>query len=471
MTEQKKCIFCTNPLDGSDEHIIPQSINGRLHSKEIICHDCNVKKFGANVDTILSQTFSQFIHLLGLKNARTLYVEDPEGRKYAKDKNHKIKPVKPELNIQRKNGLIYVSVTGDEENALKLFEKQREKFQTPGTKPLKLEIKRNSMGSPPMSMEIKLNIDNKLILVLNKIALEFYTYNNLDNVFVEELLTRVGNLDLSLTNVSFCNLKQEVRTFEDNEISHLIALRTDESKKVLYCYIELFNIACSVVILKSEYTGPSIDIQYRQDVISGKKIEGSVNLTIDTDSLENNASTVSRDNFSILIDLFCERHHDKIFFETYTKGLEEIKSKLEDEMKNGTLKEEEFADKFVKLSAHYIAYLTVYEFPYSVSDFDENQDDMVNYIHSSMKESMFEESLSLNKKIIGVRIGFTSDEHDTEKYIMESFFKTPVGARKEEKIIKVYCVLRSEENGELKYIPFKNLFDAIWRWQEEREGK
>lgn len=73
MIEQKKCIFCTNPLDGSDEHIIPESLNGRLHSKEIICHDCNVKKFGSNVDTILSQTFSQFILLLGLKNARTLY--------------------------------------------------------------------------------------------------------------------------------------------------------------------------------------------------------------------------------------------------------------------------------------------------------------------------------------------------------------------------------------------------------------
>jgi hypothetical protein len=471
MTEQRSCIFCPNPLDGSDEHIVPESINGRLHSKEIICHECNVKKFGANVDTILSQTFSQFIHILGLKNAKTLYVEDPEGRKYTKDKNHKVKPVKPELSIERKNGLIYVSVTGDEENALKLFEKQRKIFQTPGIKPLKLEIKRNSMGSPPMSMEIKLQIESKLILVLNKIALEYYAYNMLDRSFVNDLLTKVGRLDLSLTNVSFCNFQQDVRIFEDNEISHLILLKTDENKKILYCYIELFNIVCAVVVLKSEYTGPSINIQYRQDVISGKKLDGKVELTIDLGNLENNATTVSRENFSILIDLFCERHHDRIFYETYTKGLHEIKAKLEDEMKSGIIKEHEFVNKFVNLSAEYIGYLTVYEFPFAVADFDENQDELVNYIHSSMKESLFEEFCFLNGKLIGCRIAFTSDEHDPEKCILESFIKIPVGARKGENIVKVYSVLRDEENGELKYIPFKNLFDALWKWKEEREEK
>ncbi|RYZ18782.1 MAG: hypothetical protein EOO10_25255 [Chitinophagaceae bacterium] len=51
------CIFCSNPLDGSDEHIIPDSLNGRLHSKGIICSDCN-QHFGEKLDPVLKECFS-----------------------------------------------------------------------------------------------------------------------------------------------------------------------------------------------------------------------------------------------------------------------------------------------------------------------------------------------------------------------------------------------------------------------------
>lgn len=470
MDERKTCIFCPNPLDSSDEHIIPESINGRLHSKEIICHDCN-NKFGSKVDTILSESFSLFIHMLELKNARTVYVEDPEGRKYTKDKKNKIKPVKPEISIQKKNGLLYINIQGDEKNALKLLEKQKKKFQLNGGDPIKLEIKRDSLSQPPLSIEISMDIDSRLTLVLNKIALEFYAYNNLDLSSVQDLLDQVGKLDFTLSNVTICNLKQESRTFEDGEVSHFLYLKTDENKKLLYCYVELFNIVCAVVILKTNYTGPEINIQHRQDVITGKILKNKVDLVVDFDKLSYNVLNVSREDFSILVDLFCERHHERIFRETLDNGLKQIQEELKGEISSGVLKQEDYENRFIKLSAEYIAYLTVHEFPYAVSDLDDNQDEMINYIHSSMKEKMFDEFCSLNKTFIGFRIAFTSENHDPEKCVVVSFLKTPVGDRNGEKIVKVYCVLKNEETGQLKYIPFRNLFEGLRRLKEEQEGK
>ncbi len=467
MTKRTNCIFCDKDLDGSDEHIIPHSINGRLHSKQIICSSCN-SKFGIKVDKIVTQTFSQFIHLLGLKNARPVYVEDPGGKVYTQDKNYKVKPTKPELNVQKKDGLVYVTISGDEKNAMKLLEKQQKIFQPPGTKPIKLEIKRDNLSKPPLSMEIKLEIDSRLKLVLNKIALEFYAHNNLDTSVVKDLLKRVDKLDFSLDNVLFSNFNQEIRIFDDNEISHLVALKNDRSKKALYCYIELFNLVCAVIVLSQDYVGPDLDLQYRQEVISGNRLETKLSLNLD---LVNTKTEIVREDLSILIDLFCERHHDKIFKDRLDEGFKNIKEELNLELEKGTLSNEEYADKFIRLSTEYIAYLSVYEFPFAVADFDDQQDEMVNYIHSSMRESQFGEFSTLNNGLIGLRIAFTSEEHDPEKCIVESFLKTPVGKRRGEQIVKVYCVLKNVDNGELKYIPFRNLFEGLRRVKEERENK
>lgn len=61
------CIFCTKQLDNSDEHIIPQSINGRIHSKRLICQKCN-HDFGTNLDPIIKETFGFLLHVLKIGN-------------------------------------------------------------------------------------------------------------------------------------------------------------------------------------------------------------------------------------------------------------------------------------------------------------------------------------------------------------------------------------------------------------------
>lgn len=66
----QNCIFFGKPNNGSDERIILDCINGRFHSKKIICHNCNSNKFGARIDPIIKELFELFMSLCGLKNAQ-----------------------------------------------------------------------------------------------------------------------------------------------------------------------------------------------------------------------------------------------------------------------------------------------------------------------------------------------------------------------------------------------------------------
>ena len=123
-TNIDNCIFCKKPLDNSDEHIIPDCLNGRLHSTKLICHTCNLNKFGRELDPIVKQLFNTTLLVLGLKNANSVYSETPEGIKFLYNKTGKVSHIKPELTEIKKDGKTYINVTGDKKNAVKYFAKQ-----------------------------------------------------------------------------------------------------------------------------------------------------------------------------------------------------------------------------------------------------------------------------------------------------------------------------------------------------------
>ena len=77
--KREYCIFCKSLLDNSDEHIIPQSLNGTLHSRELICHQCNSNFFGLKIDPIIKNLLNPLLIILGWENARPIRAEDQDG--------------------------------------------------------------------------------------------------------------------------------------------------------------------------------------------------------------------------------------------------------------------------------------------------------------------------------------------------------------------------------------------------------
>ena len=67
------CYNCHAPLteaNQSIEHIIPQSIGGRLVSATLLCKSCN-NWYGGNIDNVLSKQFESFTAYLAIERERS----------------------------------------------------------------------------------------------------------------------------------------------------------------------------------------------------------------------------------------------------------------------------------------------------------------------------------------------------------------------------------------------------------------
>ena len=242
------CCFCSKPLDNSDEHIIPQCLNGRLHSRELICSECNSKKFGAALEPPTKTLFNPVLLALKFDNAKSVHAQDPEGKKYLLSKKGSASPIKPELTEVKRDGKTFISVRGDKKNAIKYFEKHAIDLLRKGYKPLKFSVDEKPEPSPPLSFESKFEITPEIVLQLNKIAVEFYVFSGLNLNHIKHISERVNKLDKELNNVILCNWVGEIRETKPEEISHIIKIRRN-NRGTLYCYIELFNVLCAYIKL------------------------------------------------------------------------------------------------------------------------------------------------------------------------------------------------------------------------------
>lgn len=444
------CIFCENPLDNSDEHIIPDCLNGRLRSTKLICHTCNTKKFGLKLDPIVKQLFNTTLLFLGYKKANSVYSEDPDGAKYLITKTGSISPIRPKLTEVKKDGKTFINVYGDEKNAVKFFDKHTAELLKKGYKPLKFEVKKIS-GAPPLHIDSKFEIKKEIILELNKIAIEFYAYSGLELSKVKHIAERVNVLDTELKNVIFCNWEGEVRKIEQHEISHLIVLRTNK-RGTLYCYIELFNIICAYIKLYDN-SEKQIDFFYHQDALTGEKFVSDVKLNLETEPVTKKHT----ESFEPLISAVFDRFQEREFFTITNAIFSKINIKTEKEVQDGTLAEKDFTKTYIKRCGKALAHLSVHDFPYMIDDYKDEENHEINYIHSNLQDTQFEKFCELNEHIIGVNVSFPDDG----EYIFECFHKQPYLKRNGITLVKVYCVLTHSETKQKKYIPYRDFFEGI----------
>jgi hypothetical protein len=455
----RKCCFCRKPLDNSDEHIIPSCLNGRLHSKELICSECNSKKFGKVLEPVTKILFNPILLVLELGNAKSVHSQDPEGKKYLVSKKGNASLVKPELTEVKRDGKTYISVKGDKRNAIKYFEKNAVDLLKKGYKPLGFSVDEIKEPLPPLSIESKFEITPEIILQLNKIAVEFYTYSGLNLNLIKHISERVNALDKELNNVIFCNWSGEIRETKPEEISHLIVIRKNK-EGALFCYIELFNVLCAYIQLYDSCE-VEIDFVYHQDAVTGERFKEHVVLNLDTEPQNKN----DEESFDILTNNMFQRIREREFKEIYTVTFKEIMNDAEKEVKEGKLAKEKLAETSIKRCCEAIAFLTVYEYPYLIEDFKDEENPEMNYIHSNLQEGQFKEFCELNQSLIGISVNFP----DGDEYVMENFLKIPFLTKNEITLVKVYCVLRNKTTFQKKYILYRNFFEGLQPNKDEEK--
>jgi len=454
----EKCIFCGEQNNGSDEHIIPDCVNGRLHSKDLICHDCNSKKFGAKIDPIIKDLFGPLMTIWGFKNGKSFNVQTPDGTEYLLSKDRSTKQVKPTLDIINKDGKTEIIISGDPKNSIRLFEKRQKEFIEKGYKQISISQKEGATFQPPLSTKLNFESSTELKLLLNKIAVEFYAFSGLPIELLSELTASLNLLDETIDNVIFCNFNQEIRKFEDQETSHIITIKNDTETKTLFAYVELFNVVCAIIPLVKDYNGENVNISYKQDAISGERTESNITLNEATTALLKDNDSISADNpFNVLINLFSQRLKEKEFSKTFEAELAKIKVQLNAEISDGSVTKEAFAEEFTKRSTRMVAELSVFEYPYLIDKFKDEENEDLNYIHSNLKETEYNEFCEKYLFLLGKELAIKEEGN----FIVEGFYKQPFMEKNGIILITVYFVLREKRTGKKLYIPYNTFFEGI----------
>ncbi|MBK6479495.1 MAG: hypothetical protein IPF93_14855 [Saprospiraceae bacterium] len=118
-----------------------------------------------------------------------------------------------------------------------------------------------------------------------KIAINYYVHLTDDFSMIHDSVDFVKNKTTITKERVFNYYKQsrdELGLFTD-EVSHVLYLEGNYAERMLFCYIELYNVYCFVIVLNYDYDGPDIKNQHRLNVINRQVINEliSTNLTFD----------------------------------------------------------------------------------------------------------------------------------------------------------------------------------------------
>ncbi|QPH37859.1 HNH endonuclease [Pedobacter endophyticus] len=443
------CIFCKSPLDGSDEHIIPQSVNGKLHSKDLICHDCNSNFFGRKIDPVIKKTLEPIINLLCWNNSRQMVSEDINGRQYlTKDGQSKpVKPIKTEEFVDTKK---VIRISGDVENTIKMFQKEVGRLKSEGQALAEYSISMPQNTTPFLRTPFTIDLSPELILLMNKIACEFYVHSQLDYQPVEALCSRVRHADNGLGNVIFCNQKNEIRDHASSEVSHLIHLQNDKETKQIFAYIEIFNVLCCVVILTNNYHGDDISFTYHQDAMTSERFSNHVNLKMSLAEIL--AYPFESSGFGYLLNSMMFNLRDREFNEVVKDEFNKIKRLLGEQ----ELTVEEHDEKWIQQTTKLIAELTVFDFPYILEDQEDEENDEYNYVHSNFREAIVDQFTNEHHFLLGKLI---KTKHAT--FTVRDFFLQPIIVKKNKQLITIFVVLENNQTKDKSYVKVADFISSI----------
>lgn len=234
-------------------------------------------------------------------------------------------------------------------------------------------------------------------------------------------------------------------------MTHLLVIRSDTEKKLLYGYAEILNVICGYTVFDADYTGPEVDFVYQQSALTGEKLNEPVNLNVEAVSGDN-------PNFDVLANQALENSRSAQELAGFQQMLDELKRNLDQAVKEGKLSEEERDKQFIEGGAQLAAQMMVFGNPDDVEDFSEEEEKMVNYIHSVIKADGKEQFEFFYHQLVGREF---SSEEDGLAYIMERFSYQRHVPKKGVTRLKAFCYFKSTDGKREKYFPVKQIFDAL----------
>lgn len=259
------CIICRkNNVVRSDEHIIPMSLGGYMHTWNV-CKSCN-SKLGQNVDPLLTNHYlirwERYFHKLKGESGKdvpnpligTRTAEDGEKYRVADDGGIITPHVIQKFSIAPDGKTVKLTI--DPKDKDKADEMMRKYCERKGLKYNPQSISKSGTQkspSPAFNIEIALDISHFRMGVL-KIAYEF-TCCLIPNYFKDALAVRISDILLK-ASVKRLDELQISSAFRDDIFPEIFGSVIDFTKKNrhyifltnldgrLYCFVKLFDVFC-----------------------------------------------------------------------------------------------------------------------------------------------------------------------------------------------------------------------------------
>ena len=266
----KFCYLCQTPLtnkNSSLEHVIPNALGGKLKAT-ILCKKCN-NDSGSFCDNSLAKSLSPFSNMInhsrdhGKVQPEEVTVDGvstkilPGGQgflsKISFDKETNTYKIFGSKNIEAK--------------AQGLFQKlhERHKITTEHYEKITSSLSENIKTIQNPIVKFSVTFENIWLGVL-KIAINFAIYNHISPTHIQEAINILQKKDQKLARqVSTYYYTDAVHPVRKGSIFHSLALIGAPDEKILYCLISLYGILQTIVILSTNYKGPTLKKIYVYD--------------------------------------------------------------------------------------------------------------------------------------------------------------------------------------------------------------
>ncbi|GAB6392981.1 MAG: HNH endonuclease [Treponematales bacterium] len=268
-----RCYLCKQELTKQNEtieHILLNSIGGRITSSKILCKDCN-SKFGSSFDAELSKQLNFYANFLMITRERgnpppVLMVNEKTGEKYYID--HEGVPIieKPIVKQEKTANKVGISITArNMEEARSILNGLSKKYKNLNVdEALKQAVHVEKQITEPLSIKLTVGGKESMPAIL-KMAINYYVEKTGD---IESISCAIEELKRNYTTrVEPIIFDKRLYALDDGEVSHSIFLLGSQSEKKLYAIVELFNAVSFIVKLSENYNKNDFEDLYVFDVL------------------------------------------------------------------------------------------------------------------------------------------------------------------------------------------------------------
>lgn len=317
------CYVCNSDItedNSTEEHILLNSMGGRLKSTRLICKNCN-SKFGNTFDSELSDQLNFLATILMIKRDRgtpppILMERKSTGEKLSVDHEGKPRLAKPTVEQCKVGEATHIRIQARDMNeARQILNGLKRKYPT-------IDVEEQLASAKVIEEHLDEHLNMKLVIggktslpAILKMAINYYIERTGD---LESLSNAIDNLKKNdSSRVEPIILKERLFCLDNGEVTHSIFINGNKDSHRLYAIIELYNVFQFVVRLSDSYTRDDFTDLYVYDVLERAEKKKTPTHVPEFDLIFNHSYPSSDPDFAILrqalercMGVAMQRQHD-----------------------------------------------------------------------------------------------------------------------------------------------------------------